>query len=191
MKRSAPIYANLEPAWADWQRLRHAQVPASIYNWLRDTGSLTARIKGCCNGAFRVRVLHQGWGKPLYSEKHLLGMRWGEKAIVREVELLCDEVPWVFARTLIPASSLKGAARRLTMLGDKPLGQVLFSDTRMHRGKTEVAKLLPRHPLFASATNSLDSAPADIWGRRTLFHLASQPLLVNEIFLPEVTGRYR
>ena len=101
LKRSSPIYAKLEPAWADWLRLRHAQVPASIYAWLRDTGSLTARIKSCCHGRFRVRVISQGWGRALYSESDLLGMRSGERAIVREVELLCDEMPWVFARTLL------------------------------------------------------------------------------------------
>ena len=44
--------------------------------------------------------------------------RLGEAAIVREVELLCGETPWVFARTLIPATSLRGPARRLAMLGD-------------------------------------------------------------------------
>ncbi|MET0094580.1 MAG: chorismate lyase [Sedimenticola sp.] len=188
MKPGQSQFANMEPAWADWRRLRHAQVPGSVYHWLRDTGSLTARIKGACHGRFRVRVLRQGWGKPLYSEKQLLDMRWGERAIIREVELLCDESPWVFARTLIPASSLRGSARRLTMLGDRPLGEVLFADPHMHRGVTEVARLQPRHPLFHAATGSLDMPPAEIWGRRTLFRLSDQPLLVNEIFLPGVSG---
>ncbi|OOZ37349.1 chorismate--pyruvate lyase [Solemya velesiana gill symbiont] len=178
----------MEPAWADWRRLRHAQVPGSVYHWLKDTGSLTARLKGACHGGFRVRVLSQGWGKPLYSERRLLGMRLGEQAIVREVELLCGGAPWVFARTLIPASSLRGPARRLTMLGDRPLGEVLFSDPHMHRGATEVARLQPRHPLFHVATASLKEQPGEIWGRRTLFHLSRQPLLVNEIFLPGLPG---
>ncbi len=178
----------MEPVWADWRRLRHAQVPGSVYHWLRDTGSLTARLKGACHGGFRVRVLRQGWGKPLYSERQLLGMRWGEQAIVREVELLCNGAPWVFARTLIPASSLRGPARRLTMLGERPLGEVLFSDPHMHRGATEVARLQPRHPLYQAATASLDEKPGEIWGRRTLFQLSRQPLLVNEIFLPGLPG---
>ncbi len=191
MSRTVSIHAHLEPRWADWKRLRHAQVPKGVYDWLRDTGSLTARLKSTCSGTFRVRVLHQGWGTPLYSEKKLLKMRAGEHAIVREVQLLCDEEPWVFARTLIPASSLKGAARRLAMLGDRPLGEVLFSDNRMRRGATEVARLQPRHTLFAMATGGLDSGPSEIWGRRTRFELAGQPLLVNEIFLPDIPGSKR
>lgn len=176
--------ANLEPSWESWQAFQCATVPAGVSSWLRDTGSLTARLVKACDGRFRVRVRHQGWGRPLYSESRLLGMRRGETALVREVELLCNGVPWVFARTLIPASSLRGSARRLAGLGDKPLGAVLFSDPSMRRGPTQVARLLPRHPLFAVATNSLEQKPAELWGRRTRFHLAGKPLLVNEIFLP-------
>ncbi|MBA1333384.1 chorismate--pyruvate lyase, partial [Candidatus Endoriftia persephone str. Guaymas] len=107
-------------------------------------------------------------------------------ALVREVELLCDEVPWVFARTLIPASTLRGAARRLTLLGDKPLGAVLFSDSRIKRGRTQVARLQPRHRLFSAASVDLQPVPDELWGRRTLFHVSGRPLLVNEIFLPRI-----
>ncbi len=175
-----------------WERLRHAQVPAGIYPWLRDRSSLTARIKSACRCAgFRVRVVRQGWGRPLYGEARLLRMRPGEIAIVREVELLCGGRSWVFARTLIPARSLCGSARRLAHLGDKPLGEVLFSDQRARRGVTQVARLLPRHRLFGIAVRELNTKPAEIWGRRSLFFLSSKPLLVNEIFLPGIPLRAR
>ncbi|MCB1868874.1 MAG: chorismate lyase [Gammaproteobacteria bacterium] len=181
------LNTQLEPNWIGWERLRHAQVPKGVYSWLYDRASLTARIKSACRcGAFRVRVVRQGWGKPLYSEESLLGMRHGEIAIVREVELLCSGKPWVFARTLIPASSLCGPARRLAHLGNRPLGEVLFSDQRARRGVTQVARLLPRHRLFVAAVAELEDPPAEIWGRRSLFRLSSKPLLVNEIFLPDI-----
>lgn len=106
--------------------------------------------------------------------------------MVREVELLGDGTPWVFARTLVPVSSLRGSARRLATLGNKPLGAVLFSDPSMRRGQIQIARLLPRHPLFIAATESLEQKPAELWGRRTLFYLAGKPLLVNEIFLPNI-----
>ena len=170
-----------------WECLRHAQVPGSIYPWLHDKASLTARIRSACRcGRFRVRVVRQGWGRALYGEGALLGMRQGEIAIVREVELLCNETPWVFARTLIPASSLSGPARRLAHLGNRPLGEVLFSDQRARRGVTQVARLLPGHRLFVAAVRELEEQPREIWGRRSLFFLSSKPLLVNEIFLPYI-----
>lgn len=154
-------------------------------SWLGDRGSLTQRVIQCCGvGQFRVRLLHQGWGTPLNSESRILGMRRGMVALVRDVELRCNDCPWVFARTLIPVSSLKGAAQRLTQLGEKPLGAVLFSDPRVIRGATQVACLLPGQPLYQTACNHLAEKPDRLWGRRTLFYVEKRPLLVNEIFLP-------
>ncbi len=178
--------ANLEPNWGSWKIHRGSDVPMGMEDWLLDCGSLTRRLIKASEGEFRVRVVHQGWGRPLYSESQLLCTRRAETALVREVELLGHDTPWVFARTLIPASSLRGGARRLANLGEKPLGAVLFSDPSMRRGSIQVARLQPRHPLFAAATSHLEQKPAELWGRRTLFYLAGKPLLVNEIFLPKL-----
>jgi hypothetical protein len=57
--------------------------------WLRDRGSLTARIQA--RGRFAVRVLRQGLGLPTADEARLLGIEPGVRAWVREVALLCDE----------------------------------------------------------------------------------------------------
>ncbi len=186
LKGSGPIHARLEPGWADLRRIHKARVPARVDGWLRDRGSLTARVIRACPGRFRVELIRQGWGKPCYSEACLLGMRRGEIAIVREVELYCGDRPWVFARTLIPASSLRGSMRRLTRLGNRPLGAVLFSDPGVVRGRTQAARILPRHRLFQAAVAHLRQRPAGIWGRRTLFLLDGRPILVNELFLPEI-----
>jgi chorismate lyase len=174
-----------EPDWGDWRSQRLREVPAGMQAWLRDTGSLTRRVMlACGEGCFRVRLLHQGWVPPLNSERRLLRTRRGVVMLIREVELLCDEAPWVFARTLIPATSLQRSARRLSRLGEKPLGAVLFSDPKVHRGATQIACLRPKHPLFDAACAHLDGRPDLLWGRRTLFYLQGRPLLVNEIFLP-------
>ncbi|MCF6283291.1 MAG: chorismate lyase [Candidatus Polarisedimenticolaceae bacterium] len=178
--------ASLEPNWSGWSRQRVSTIPAVVLEWLKDEGSLTKRLIQACPGEFRVRLLRQDWGRALYSEQQHLGIRRGEAAMVREVELCCDETPWVFARSLIPATSLRGSARRLAHLGEKPLGAMLFADRNVHRGETQIARILPRHPLFAAATGHLEQKPKELWGRRTLFYIADKPLLVNEIFLPAI-----
>jgi chorismate--pyruvate lyase len=161
-------------------------IPAVVLEWLKDEGSLTKRLIQASPGQFNVRLLRQNWGRALYSEQQYLRIRRGEAAMVREVELCNDDTPWVFARSLIPATSLCGSARRLAHLGEKPLGAVLFADRNVRRGKTQIARILPRHPLFAAATKHLEQQPKELWGRRTLFYIADKPLLVNEIFLPAI-----
>jgi chorismate--pyruvate lyase len=161
-------------------------VPPRLYPWLTDPGSLTGRLLAACPGQFRVRVLAQGWGRVLNSERRALGLRRSGMALIREVELQCDDEPWVFARTVIPASSLKGPARRLMLLGERPLGAVLFADPTTERGRTEVARLDARHALFQDACGERSRPPDNLWGRRTLFCFRGKPLLVNELFLPDI-----
>jgi chorismate--pyruvate lyase len=133
-----------------------------------------------------VVVRLQAWGRPQPGERRLLHLRRGTGALVREVELHCAGRPWVFARTLIPPVSLRGAGRRLARLRDRPLGAVLFADPGVQRGPVEVARLLPQHLLFRRAAASLVGHPPLLWARRTLFYMAGRPLLINEVFLPEL-----
>lgn len=157
-----------------------------LARWLRDDSSLTRRVVQACPGRFSVEVTTQSRAKALPSERRLLGISPYARVLVREVELRCDGRTWVFARTLIPASSLRGPARRLSALGSRPLGAVLFADPTTERRRIEIGRLGRRHPLFARAARNLDHKPHYLWGRRTLFLYADRPLLVNEIFLPDV-----
>lgn len=182
---SSLIYA-LEPRWRRLDVGRPVGVPAGLYAWLADRGSLTARVIDACAGQFRVRVRAQGWGRALSSERKALGMRRSALALIREVELQCHGESWVFARTVFPASSLKGRARRLTLLGDRPLGAVLFADPSTKRQRMEAARFDARHALFHDACGHWQQPPAELWGRRTLFCYQGKPLLVNEIFLPDI-----
>lgn len=103
-----------------------------------------------------------------------------ETALIREVHLMCDDHPVVYARTVIPVSTLVGPQKRLAHLGDKPLGAVLFSDKSMRRSEVQVACLKPAQVKLATANSE------DIWGRRSVFRLNDRPLLVSEYFLPDL-----
>lgn len=188
MSQSCALCNVLEPRWRRLDAGRPVGVPAPLYPWLADRGSLTARVIAACPGLFQVRVLAQGWGRALASEARALGLQRNGLALIREVELQCDGEPWVFARTVIPAASLKGRARRLTLLGDRPLGATLFADPATERGRMEVARFDARHALYRDACGHREAPPARLWGRRTLFCYQGKPLLVNEVFLPDIPG---
>lgn len=185
MSRHSALSNVLEPHWRMLDAGRPVGVPARLYPWLADRGSLTRQVTCACPGQFRVLVRAQGWGRVLNSERKALGMQRGGLALIREVELQCDGEPWVFARTVIPAGSLKGRARRLSLLGDRPLGAVLFADPSTVRGCMEAARFDDRHALFQGACGHWATPPSRLWGRRTLFCYQGKPLLVNEIFLPD------
>lgn len=173
-----------EPVWRHREQL--LEEPRAIHEWLFDNGSLTRRLQQACRGEFRVELLAQHWGRPQLNERRRLGMPTRRLALVRQVYLYCGDIPCVYARTIIPRETLSGAQRHLAVLGNRPLGAVLFADPHMYREPMEFARLQAGERLFADAVQHLDSQPGVIWGRRSVFYLASKPLLVNEIFLPGI-----
>ena len=175
-----------EPVWIPRRRIVAGQVPENILHWLLDRASLTQRIVHSCNGPFRVQVLAQEWAKPMNNEAHALGMSGSGHALIRQVLLLCNEVPWVYARTVIPRTTLTGPERRLAYLRSKSLGATLFADPSMRRSEVQVARLTGRDRLYDVVAGFLAQPPDTFWGRRSVFTLRNKPLLVSELFLPVV-----
>jgi chorismate--pyruvate lyase len=121
----------------------------------------------------------------MIDEAQALGLRAGAYALIRQVYLLCEGRPRVYARTVIPASTLR-AERRLASLGSRPLGDLLFGDAAISRGYLQAAPIPAHHPLFHLATRKYPIDAEIVWGRRSLFYLRSKPLLIVEIFFPGV-----
>lgn len=175
-----------EPHWQAHTTLARYSAPVELLDWLLDPTSLTSRLQQTCEGQFRVEPVSQLWQRPMLDEAQAMGMKPHERCFVREVRLLCDDRPWVFARTVIPVRTLTGPRRHLSRLGTKPLGAVLFADPSMRRSGIEITTLFAGQPLFARATLDLPQQPEAIWGRRSAFFLNNKPLLVSEIFLPPI-----
>ncbi len=172
--------------WRSSHQLRPGDAPPEIRCWLLAPGSLTRLLQEASGGNFRVRLLSQAWETPLPDEGRVLGIRAKRYAMVRQVQLLCNGVPWVYARTVIPRSTLIGPQRRFSRLGTRPLGAVLFADPSMQRSEAQVTRLEPSMKLHRIASAGLAEIPGTIWGRRSIFRLSNYPLLVSELFLPAV-----
>ncbi|MDQ8036236.1 MAG: chorismate lyase [Pedobacter sp.] len=151
---------------------RHWQLhPApEIHSWLLEPGSLTARLVARAQGNFRVEVLSQYWGRPAVEEARRLRLHPGRFALIREVALIGNDEVWVRARSVLPASSLTGAGRRLRKLGNRSLGGLLFRDPTLRRGPIEISRL--RQP------------EGRVFARRSHLVYHGRPLLVAECFLP-------
>lgn len=134
------------------------------------------------NHRFQVQVLQQRWCRPRFDEMQTLHLAPRSEALVREVLLYGNGKPWVYARSVLPAKSIAGPLRYLKRLGTKPLGALLFTHRNMQRSAIELACLQASQiPSQALAEYKEDM----VWGRRSVFYLSQQPLLVSELFLPD------
>ena len=167
-----------------------APIALPLKDWLLDQGSLTARLKSHST-TFRVELLGQEQQVCSLDEANEF-IKAGEAVLVREVLLYCDDVPQVFARSLIPLSSLTGEEQTLANLGTQPLGQVLFNNPSLKRQQIELsafnessrvaqlAKLLSNQQ-----EGDVQQQTVELWGRRSVFIVENKPLMVAEVFLPQ------
>lgn len=168
-----------------WHKPSRIQTPieANYLPWLLDKGSLTQKLIAKAEGEFHVKVLRQSIRRVPFSDQQVLKLPTRQWAVVREVILYGQRMPWVYAYTVIPLSTLHGRLRRLHYLGNRSLGEQLFTDPSMQREPVQIAQL---HPQQLPQQLQLSSPT---WGRRSVFRLSNKPLLVSEIFLPDlVTG---
>lgn len=169
-------------SWKPLRQLTRPQrPPAKLQDWLTDNGSLTARLISCSQGQFSVKVLRQQLGIPSLNERRVLGMGRPRQALIREVILCGKGTPWVFARSILPLSSLTGSLRHLRQQGSRPLGAFLFSQPHLVRSAIAVARISRDHAYMPAEL----CGKGHLWGRRSVFYLHAKPLLVSEVFLPD------
>jgi len=158
---------------------------ADLLPWLRDHGSLTLRIQQRCQ-RFSVRNVRSGLARIALDESALLGIAPQQLAWSREVFLCADDQPVVFAHSACAARELRGAWQAVRGLGNKPLGALLFSHPQVVRQPLHYKALHAHHPLYRRAASMLSVPPDRLWARRSLFYLNNSPLLVTEVFLPNI-----
>ncbi|MCO4798424.1 MAG: chorismate lyase [Colwelliaceae bacterium] len=167
---------------AKWCREKTSQLNIYLQDWLLDPSSLTARLKKHCQ-EFRVQVLGQSI-EDCSTEESNEDIAAGEKVLVREVMLFCDDKPQVFARSLLPLRSLTGNEKQLAELGSQSLGQVIFNHPNLKRKGIEVASF-DNHSTVANLANYYELSYSELlWGRRSVFVVDDKPLMVAEVFLP-------
>ena len=175
---------NRSPIWKDLAIGPHRKLPVELQSWLTETGSLTKRLRAVYGRKFGVKVLFNRWQPAAIDECRLLGLVPARYQLIREVLLHADGQPLVLARTVIPGPTIQIAHRNLSHLGNRPLGEVIFSFPDLERRRRQFSRA--ETTIWNSKLRTdigLDSA---IWGRRTVYAIHHHPLLVAEFFLPEL-----
>ncbi|QSX33572.1 chorismate lyase [Shewanella avicenniae] len=157
----------------------HTKLPQEpLKDWLLSPSSLTQRLKTRCS-TFEVLLLGEQWIDTPTQEWHgAESQLW-----LREVLLRLDGVPWVFARTLITPALLQ-QQQQLEQLGNRPLGELLYSDNHFIAGEIDVCHIEQGSPMCTLAASLAQPTSAPLWGRRRHFSYQQLPLVVAEVFLP-------
>jgi chorismate--pyruvate lyase len=161
--------------------------------WLQIDGSLSARI-AAVSGRLTVRVLRQGAVRLQPAEADLLGCPAGAAAHGREVILLADGVPVVYARSVLQAVHARGTWKAIRGLGNRALADLLFGMPAARRSDFEFARFAPGSAISASVHRRWRDATGTDWGRRevwarcSVFTRRGAPLLVSECFAPAIAN---
>jgi len=158
----------LRQSWVNLDHVALHAVPQIWQDWLSDAGSLTQLISNKTKSSVSVEVLTDQ-NQNLLKDEACLFHQPLHRCRIREVYLCVNDVPVVFARSVLPTFSSTGINRDVLQLGSKPLGEVLFK-----KGK---APILLRQ---------ITEVPGLGWGRRSLYQLRGHPILISEFFLPEL-----
>ena len=153
--------------------------------WLIDKGSLTARLQQRYTN-FLVKPVEVKYAKPIRGEAVLLHSPAYKTALIREVLLFGNNQAVIFAHSVLPRASLRGAWQGLGKLGNKPLGATLFTNPKVKRTPLEYKKLPCHHPISMRVAKHMRMAPKRLWARRSIFSLNCANIMVTEIFLPEL-----
>lgn len=179
------IVADTPRTLPDW----HSTLPDSpiLQHWLLNEGSLTRLLRELSDGDFRVQPVCEGWQPLRADECQALDCTPGTEGWVREVFLLGQQQPWIYARSVASRAALEADGFDLAGLGSRSLGELLFSDDAFTRGAFEVCCL----PADARPARLLEGMPgsAPLWARRSCFARNGLRVLVAEAFLPAFWNR--
>jgi len=162
------------------KRLHREAHPASpaLHAWLVAPGSLTARLRA--HGKVEVQVQRQG-SQPLWpQESRDLRCRSGH---VREVVLLLDGIPVVWARSATPHRALPGTWKTPKGLGTPPLAEPAFPPPAVDREPLRVERLRS-HGRAESRLRAAWPGAHPRWARSSVFQQHGQALRVMESFAP-------
>ncbi len=171
--------------WMSQEALLKMPISSELARLIVRAGSLTESLRAVSSSSFSVQVLRQETRSLSEFSDHLLADRSGS-GLLREVYLVSDGRPAVFAQTLVPGGTLR-AHPWLAGLGDEPLGQQLFAHPDLERRPFDYACLTQADQLAQQALAGLGKAaafPDELWARRRLFLLSGHPVSVNEVFFP-------
>lgn len=152
-----------------WVHRKRLPLTENQKYWLRGNQSLTKQLVLYSQGDFSLEVIRELRQRPFAHEARKLNVPLHRSCVIREVLLICNNEPTVFARSVISDKAIKASKHQLTKLGKTPLGHLLFNQAKVNLDTRDVAKTKQNNQKYFS--------------RRTLYQLNKEDILVSEFFI--------
>jgi len=162
--------------------IKQTTLPADVHSWVYERNSLTRRLRNYYGSSFAVKILFHRWKPAFLSECDLLQLPHQQFNLIREVLLHADGKPLILARTILPKQTIKVAKRNLSHLGTRPLGEVIFSYPKLER--LELNTCCVQKHIWTNELRETVNVEQQVWGRRTVYAIQQQKMLVSEFFMP-------
>jgi len=153
-------------SWISFEKMDGLLVNKNIKSWLVEKGPITKRIKS--EESFQLNLLKDEISYVEDVEKEFLDVI-SNNIKVREVILMGNNIPRVYAKSLIPIRTIDEGFSKLGKLGTKPLGDILFEKEIFKKTDVVYAQFQNKDSIF--------------WGRKTKYLVKNMPLSVMEVFL--------
>ena len=144
-----------------------SKVNTSILSWLSESGPITNRIK--LSQKFELELLNDEIDE-ISKEEELFLNSVSETFRVRRVILLGNNTPVVYAKSVIPSSTIENGLSSLGKIGNAPLGDILFTPGVFTKLEMVCASFLSKEKNV-------------YWGRKIKYSVNSEPISVMEVFL--------
>ena len=144
-----------------------SKVDASVLSWLSESGPITNRIK--LSQKFELELLNDEIDE-ISKEEELFLNSFSETFRVRRVILLGNNTPVVYAKSVIPSSTIENGLSSLGKIGNAPLGDILFTPGVFTKLEMVCASFLSNEKNV-------------YWGRKIKYSVNSEPISVMEVFL--------
>ena len=170
---SLPPAVSAAAMWLPASALNCYVGDAAMRDWLLTPGLLTQRIREAAGDGFAMHYLREG----LLHGEH-----------VREIDMCCDDVVWMFAHTRIPTSTL-AAHPWLGQIGGRTLGEALAGRESVQREDFRYAQLYPESWLAERVLHHARLPRQPLWVRHSAFKIGASPFDLYEAFLPAIGRR--
>ena len=144
-----------------------SKVNTYILSWLLESGPITNRIK--LSQEFELELLNDEIDE-ISKEEELFLNSVSKTFRVRRVILLGNKTPVVYAKSVIPTSTIENGLSSLGKIGNAPLGDILFTPGVFTKLDMVCASFLSKEKNV-------------YWGRKIKYSVNSEPISVMEIFL--------